>query len=267
MKKKITYLMIPATFLVAGCASDNKKEVPAPSRAALEVPTDTVDTTGVHNIPFEVRTFEKEKGENELEVEYPVSGNPELLDSVRYWMNEQLTATYRGPLDDPEAFFNHYASQLGEDPDLNEWGGFTKDDFKLGCVNDHIVTYLYSSYIYEGGAHGMGGTYGITFLQSDGSVFDKKCITSLNALHALFIQGLKEYFKVNTDAELKDCLLVESLAQLAPPGMNPWVEEGGVVFSYTPYEIAPYSAGSPRFTIPFSKIEPYLTPQGLRFFK
>lgn len=268
MKKPILSMLPAAAMILAGCSSSTESKVsPAADTVRQEDSTpETADSLQFHNIPFEVQKFEKEKGDNELELEYPVSGNPELLDSVRTWMNEQLSETYHGPLDDPERFFRHYASMLGEDPDLNEWGGFTKDDFKVGYTDDYVVTYLYSSYIYEGGAHGMGGTYGITFLQSDGSVFNKNCITDYNALHNLFVEGLKQYFRVETDEQLQECLFGNPLSRLSPPGRNPWVEHDGVVFSYTPYEIAPYSSGSPRFTIPYSKIEPYLTPQGKLFF-
>lgn len=217
--------------------------------------------------PFETRKFEKKVGDNRLEVEYPVAGNPTLLLAVRTWINDRLGATYRGSLDDAEAFFRHYGALLGTDPDLNEYGGYAIDEFEVEYESPLVLTYDYESYEYEGGAHGMGGSYGTTFLKSDGSIFDKDCITSYAALHGLIVEGLKRYFKAKTDAELLGELIgVESLAKLTPPGMKPWIEKEGVVFSYTPYEIAPYSAGSPRFTIPYAQIAPYLTERGKRFF-
>ena len=249
----------PATKASADTDDDTMAETTVAAAAA--------DTALTPNIPFEYREFEKEKGNYKLEVAYPTAGNPELVTAVRTWINEQLTGTYKGSLDDPEAFFRHYSANLGEDPDLNEYGGYTIDEFEPEWVNDFVVTYDHTSYIYEGGAHGSGGSYGTTFLQADGTIFTKNCFTSYKPLHKLFVEGLKRYFKVGTDAELMEQLLgVKTLAKLAPPAINPWIVEGGVVFSYTPYEIAPYSAGSPHFTIPFADLEPYLTADGKRFF-
>lgn len=264
-------LAVGATLLLSSCGIADKLKPSASdgenTEVAEEAQTDSASTTAVRNIPFEVREFKEVKGENELEIEYPVQGNPELVTKIRMWISECLNDTYRGNLDDPEAFFRHYASRLGEDPELNEYGGFTQDDFELEYVNDYVVTYDYTFYMYEGGAHGMGGTYGTTFLQSDGTVFTKGCFTSYKPLQPLIIAGLKRYFKVTTDQELKDCLLTDSpVSSITPPGTDPWITKEGVKFSYTPYEIAPYSAGSPSFTIPFREIEPYLNADGKKFF-
>lgn len=261
-------LVLVSLLALASCGSKQPEksitsEAPSSEEAKPELSEDVPDV-----VPLEVKKFEKEVGENELEIEYPVSGNPELVQSIRNWLNEQLSDTFHGDMDDAEAFFRHYASQLGNDPDINEYGGYSIDKFDVEYQNDLLVTYDYTSYLYEGGAHGMGGSYGTTFLKADGSIFDKDCIRSYRDLHQLFIDGLKKYFKVKTDSELAACLLnVTDLGKLNPPGMKPWIEEDGVVFSYTPYEIAPYSSGSPNFTIPFDKIKPYLTEKGLRFFQ
>lgn len=267
-KRNLTVLSLALALGASSCSSQKAEaqaETGAPAREAVAEAAPAPDP--VAPIPFEVRKFEKEVGDNELEIEYPVKGNPELVAAVRKWINEQLSDTYRGDMDNAEAFFRHYAAQVGQDPELNEYGGYVKNEFEVEYKNDLVVTYDHTSYEYEGGAHGMGGVYGTTFLQSDGSIFGKHCFKTLNALRPLFVEGLKRYFKVKTDAELADCLSnPDGLKHLAAPGMEPWVEEGGVVFSYTPYEIAPYSSGSPRFTIPFAQVEPYLTEEGLRFF-
>lgn len=226
---------------------------------------DTADQPDV--IPFKTKKFEKKKGENELEVEYPVEGEPATLQAIRSWINESLGETYRGNLDDADAFWRHYVSNLGEDPDLKEYGGYTIDKFEVEYTNDNVITYECDNYVYEGGAHGMGLESGTTFLRSDGRKFTKSCITSYKALRPLFIKGLKRYFNAKTDAELSDACLGTPVAEIANPALDPWIEEDGVVFTYTPYEIAPYSAGAPKFTIPFSEIEPYLTEEGKLFIK
>lgn len=269
MKKHYLLPALTATILLGACTGTDKAETDSTATSD----TTTADTAASHsvaaiaNIPFEVQKFEKKKGDDELMIEYPVKGNPELLRSVRNWINESLGNKFRGDLDNGEALFHVYSSDLGEDPELEEFGGYAKDMFKLEYINDYFVTYAYTSYIYEGGAHGLGGTYGATFRQSDGMQFGKKCFTSYSKMHKLFIDGLKRYFKVKTDSELASHLNEGvSLNKLAAPGRAPWIDKEGVVFSYIPYEIAPYSEGSPHFTIPYSEIEPYLSEEGKSFF-
>ena len=274
MKKPLLTLSA-ATLLILGSCSQSTKTTEADTAippvevtdTTEQTVTDTVETPEpVKNIAFEIKKLKKKKGENELEIEYPVSGNPAVVDSVRVWISQQLGDSYKGDLNNVNAFFKHYSALLGSE-EFDEFGGYAIDKFELEFTNDYIVTYEHTVYEYEGGAHGEGGEYGTTFLQSNGKIFSKKCITSYSSLHDLFIEGLKQYFKVKTDKELLAQLNKEtSLAKLSAPGMEPWVDENGVVFSYTPYEIAPYSAGSPKFTIPYSKIEPYLTEEGKLFF-
>ena len=270
MKKHYLIFSAAAALILSGCSSSTKSSdadssAPAVSSDSTQAP-DSAALPTVQNIPFEVKKMEKKKGENELEIEYPVNGNPALVESVRKWINERLGDSYKGDMNNADAFFRHYASKLGSE-EFDEFGGYTIDSFDLEFTNDYIVTYEYASYQYEGGAHGDGGEYGTTFLQSSGEIFSKKCFTSYKDLHNLFIEGLKRYFNVKTDKELADNLNISgSLSSLAPPAMEPWIEKDGVAFSYTPYEIAPFAAGCPHFTIPYSQIEPYLTDEGKAFF-
>lgn len=268
MSRFIISRLLPVTILLCGCTSgtsaNSSEEIRNDDKEVIN-PVETPQEPD--SIPFKTKEFEKKKGENVLEIEYPVTGNPELLKSIRTWMNEMLSDTYKGNLDDADAFFRHYSSLLGTDPEMEEYGGFTINKLDVEYLSDLVVTYEHDSYEYEGGAHGMGGSYGTTFLCSDGTIFDKDCFTSYKPMQQLFIDGLKRYFKVKTDKELLDCLIsIDNVNKIAPPGRRPWVDEDGVVFSYSPYEIAPYSAGAPNFTIPYSKIAPYLTDKGKRFF-
>ena len=43
---------------------------------------------------------------------------------------------------------------------------------------------------------------------------------------------------------------------------QPGLSENGVVFSFQPYEIDCFAAGVYRFTIPYDKVKPFLTPRG-----
>lgn len=269
-KRVFLLLYATALILLGSCSGDSGKTgndtLPSPVNTdTLSIPADTSEAST--NIPFETKKFERKQGKNILEIEYPVSGNPLLLDKVRSWISISLADTYRGDLNNADAFFRHYAGQLGDDPDLEEVGGYTQDRFTVKYINDLIVTYKYTSYLNEGGPNGEQTTQGITFLQSDGEEFSKKCFTSYQSLHNLMVEGLKQYFNSKTDAELLSHLSgISSVAAIPAPALDPWIDEKGVVFTYTQYEIAPANAGTPHFTLPYSSIKSYLTDRGKAFF-
>lgn len=268
--RHLIYILVGAAIAFGSCSKSNGSKHHDESDGRSDEMVEVNDATPAHeNIPFQVKKLKEKKGNNELEIEYPVMGNPELLNGVRSWINDCLGGTYRGDLENGNALFRHYAAQLGTDPewdDDEEFTGYTIDDFEVELINDKIVTYDHKFYVYEGGAHGMGGNYGTTFLQADGSTFARDCFTSYAPMHKYFVEGLKTYFNVTTDQELLGCLLgPKTVNDIQAPAIDPWITEDGVMFSYTPYEIAPYSAGMPRFTIPFSVVEPFLTDQGKAF--
>ena len=67
--------------------------------------------------------------------------------------------------------------------------------------------------------------------------------------HALAIYGRKLH--------LNDFLLLDG--DLIPlPSWQPFPSKDGLVFTYQQYEIAPYAAGMPAFTIPYEDIAPYV---------
>ena len=276
MKKLLISAYALALLAMGACSSSTKTEehdsTPIVVNDTDSIPADTIDSiaapdtlVAIHNIPFETKKMEKKKGDNELEIEYPVKGNEALVDSVRTWISRQLGDSYKGDLNKPDAFFKHYYKKLG-DEDMEEFGGYTVDKFELEFTDDYIVTYEHSSFEFEGGEHGNGGEYGMTFLQSNGKAFSKKCINSYSARTKLFIDGLKQYFKVKTDAQLTAKLRQGiKLTKLPAPAMTPWIDKEGIVFSYTPYEITSEPV-QPKFTIPYSAIEPYLTDEGKQFF-
>ena len=72
---------------------------------------------------------------------------------------------------------------------------------------------------------------------------------------------MKKYFEVTTDQELIGMLNgVDDPYDLPLPGGDPFITQQGLVLRYAPYEIAPYSAGMPTVTIPWTKIRSLLRP-------
>ncbi len=113
----------------------------------------------------------------------------------------------------------------------------------------------------------MHGSANTTFRKSDGRRFGNEMLirTGTEEFRTLIKDGLKQYFAENegkdiSDEELKEQLITDYSVDFLPlPQFPPYLTEKGVGFTYQPYEIAPYAAGMPSFTIPYEKIKPYMT--------
>ena len=104
----------------------------------------------------------------------------------------------------------------------------------------------------------------ITFSKADGQPFAQWFADESDpALQQLMLEGIARYFTENeeqpvTADSLADYLLVNP-AEVRLPAEAPVPPAGGLVFTYQQYEIAPYSAGMPNFTLPYEQVKPYLT--------
>lgn len=127
------------------------------------------------------------------------------------------------------------------------------------CVARQYVTYETSVYMYFGGAHGMGGVYGSTFFTSDGSRFDWNMIEKSDSigLCKLIWNGLlAQYF--NGDKNEMNNLYVDE-TELPLPEVDPYLDNKGVVFMYSEYEIGPFCYRHPTCTISYESMKPYLS--------
>lgn len=131
-----------------------------------------------------------------------------------------------------------------------------------------LVTFELEGYDYPmGAAHGMPYHMGVTFRKSDGKNMSDHLVRKSTKLNLLIRNGLKRYFKVKTNAQLRSCLGGVSFNKFPAPGTSPWVVKGGVMFLYGSYEIACYAAGMPYAVIPVKRLSPYLTKEGAALLK
>jgi len=132
---------------------------------------------------------------------------------------------------------------------------------------EKYVVYLHQTYTYMGGAHGgVSGEGSITFNRSTGTRITRFFTADAQkGMQRLIKEGLKGYFseydnKVTTDEELMGQLLLEGNT-IPLPAQAPYLSNNGLVLTYQQYEIAPYAAGMPNFTIPYEDAMPYLTDE------
>ena len=212
--------------------------------------------------------------------------------------NEFAVKPYSGNLSDPQAIVNYFGKAdydyllaqamsdynervkyADEDPELsvaererikNDVPRWTFEmSLKKETDNPRFDVYLSQSYVYYGGAHGgVTGSGALTFDKATGkkiSRFIKEDSTS--ALQPLLSQGPLRYFHAAdyevSDSNLNNCLSIPD-GIIPQPTDNPCPNAAGdsLLFTYRQYEIAPYAAGMPNFSIPVKDLMPYLTPEG-----
>ena len=189
---------------------------------------------------------------------------------VRYYFDKALDILAR----DSDSDARDREQYMAEDADIDEaekaeilarmprWEyefGLSKDD-----DNPRYAVFRSQDYVYMGGAHGgVTGAGCLTFDKKTGrlveSFLDADCAGNIQPL---IRAGLMEYFSGAdievTDDNLDDFLLLDG--DLIPlPAWQPFPAADGLVFTYQQYEIAPYAAGMPSFTIPAAKLEQYLS--------
>lgn len=204
---------------------------------------------------FTTKRFARERGGQsdtqgcEITVDYPMTGNSELITAIRQWINKNLSSfsvvnQYSGDLSDGNRIIDYYFSKV-----TNE----ASDDSHLSIhiqkeyETKKYITFLYSFYSYSGGAHGIGGEGGSTFKKDDGQIIDWGMFTNDADMQRLIKDGLNEYFgDENYDKDYTPL-----------PAGNPIFLGSGVKFIYGVYELegTGYAHGQPQFTIPYSEIQ------------
>jgi len=132
--------------------------------------------------------------------------------------------------------------------------------------NPRFVTFQQFSHAYHGGAHGYYTERLISFDPIHKQEINYKYMFKDNSMKEI-IALLKEearkspnYQKWKPNIDEYVCVKDENdkptgLYRLPQPGLS----NEGVVFSFQPYEISCFAAGTFHFTIPYKRIKPYLT--------
>lgn len=130
--------------------------------------------------------------------------------------------------------------------------------------SDRYAVYLSRNYEFLGGAHGIvSGRGPLIFDLSTGALADNLLqADAAEKMQPLLRKGLVSYYSADnkqfTEEDLKSHLQVKG--DIIPlPSYTAYPSKDGLVFTYTEYEIAPYSDGMPTFTLPYSDVKPFLT--------
>lgn len=131
--------------------------------------------------------------------------------------------------------------------------------FTVTRADDQVISFTQNDYIYMGGAHGLPGTTGINYDTKTGELISFTELSNtpdtFRADTLAYNQSLAqtEYYSMqlfNTDditnGTLEEVLYADGMWYLSTSGL---------VFMSPPYALAPYAAGTLKFTIPYSELE------------
>lgn len=120
-----------------------------------------------------------------------------------------------------------------------------------------ILTLAVHHYLYLGGAHGMYGSSYYNFVDSPARTLTYEDIVAPDDRRA-------ELTRMITAAIDPDRLFEPD--EPVEPTNNVALTEGGLLFSYAPYEIGPYAAGQIEVTLPYDSLQAYdlLRPEIIR---
>lgn len=216
-----------------------------------------------------------------LEIDYPSPITGPLSASIASWIRGSISkdATPVDTMDGQKVvdylgdkIFKNYEGMVEEYVNNFEYMA----NAKFVCKRKSYVSYQLIIYEYTGGAHGMTTEAGRTFSQIDGKQYGWELLedTASTGFRKMLKNGVRKYFEKDsdggkiTDEELCDLLLLgfpttlQQLDSFPLPSTPPYFTARGMTFVYQAYEIAPYAAGCPKFTIGFGEIDKYLSPVG-----
>ena len=271
-------LVLMTIILLPGCGG-GKGSADQPDQPDSSTTTQKPDSSAPASKPFVTDSFKYsltgKMGRCDIYLDYPMDGPEKVVAAIREWTKHTLFENDTANIaDDPMLLVRSYCHERQEAlaKSLQQMGisSVSKDqapeegiELRLVCSNQRFVTYEVYRYSYiTHGAHGEYSDYGVTFSMADGHRLGNVVQQMDSLLYVHVREGMKTYFEITSDAKLKEICSVD-LNLMPMPTFPPYLVRDGVRFHYSIYDVCPFDWGDPVFTIPYSVIRPYLTPEAL----
>jgi len=230
-------------------------------------------TTSYLKIKTDSIIIDNEVGDFSIKADCPIFKTAALTKTINEWLSETMGGTYEGAYNETMPIAKHYINsafcrdsadyaELKKDTANNdrEWKYEYICNSQKTAETAKFVTFEYSCYEYQGGAHGSTIVTGQTFRKSDGRRIGWEVLNNTydDDFQNIIKTGLRKYFNVNNDDELKSCLMLDNMYIIPLPKCPPLFTRDGIKLVYGQYEIAPYAAGTPQLTIPYSQLNKFL---------
>lgn len=264
--KKFLMMMLVGLLLAGNVSIEAKttkktKTTPKKTTSTLPVKKGEIKQYGDY---LTTQFFSAKKGkDSEVELEYPIGGNPQLVNAMRQFIKDCLKSDYTGSLESPEGLIRSVLKNK-RDVQFNGSGESLSSEIEVEYATPSIITLKNRGYLYEGGVHGFGWESGETFLVKDGTVLSTDMFPPIYVMKDTILRGIAD--KSNISIEDVYYRLFNA-SEIDYPGVVV-IEEDGINFIYQPYEIAPYSEGVVKSVVaPTPDLVNSLTPEGQKFFK
>lgn len=132
-------------------------------------------------------------------------------------------------------------------------------DEDIAFVNDHVLSTEITQWFYEGGAHGIGSTSFTNLDRKTHAIIHWEDMVPDSQAFDDYVTDLvintiadKTYLNMTSKASTrKDVNRFKKVGYFS-------IRHDGLFIQYPPYEIGPYSMGSPSLTIPLKTLKQYL---------
>ncbi len=222
----------------------------------------------------------KTQGDNSyfIQMDMPVQGARPLLDSLRaFLLDDAQSMLYYAGDDSIQGTMKTQLPTLGDTVSCDMQAYMDSlVNFYVECFKDYPHAYFtttcrivactpkYVSYTvdggsYTGGAHGIPWSYGKTFDAETGEMLTWADIFKAGAavqLEELISESLQAQYYY----QAPPCYMQENMIfQFALPSLSPVLMSQGIKFFYGVYEIGPYIEGMPHCTIPYDRLQEFMT--------
>jgi hypothetical protein len=169
-----------------------------------------------------------------------------------------------------------------QDPQLFRNGPWTMDrKYQTRSVVDgRYVSIVRADYEYTGGAHPNSSSDTILWDKSAGKRISIRPFFTETADDGPTMKAMRQGVITSLEAEKKkrgvegtDASAIEAiepkLLKIGPVSLAPSTEQGkssGLTFYYAPYAVGSYAEGEYIAFVPWEKLKPYLTPEGVKIF-
>ena len=134
-------------------------------------------------------------------------------------------------------------------------------------LTDYYATFLFYTYYYTGGAHGMYALNLATFAFTDGKSVDQAYLfkpgTEGAVLELLYEAIANDKHWTEEHGEMTVEQVKDEIGELGASLPQPAITREGIVYCFQPYVIDCYAAGEYEFVIPISKLMPYFTDRAI----
>lgn len=265
--KKLILNLIAFTFITAAFTHCGNSSSSASNREENKENTQTYD-----ELSIEIRKYEDKQSDCKsedctyvlLKVPQLKGGNPKAVDRINNFIDSRFHEALKSRLPEPmgnasiqdmaHGFIEGYELFILEFPDSERQWYLEIDGTKSELGEDYFTLYI-DQKEYMGGAHPSKFVTLASFDLTSGTTINILDLYDKKQLERLAEERFRKIHKLKQDQDLNDAgFMFENGIFVLPENMA--LTNEGILFVYNSYEVAAYSEGETRFTIPYSELSP-----------